>query len=89
VRSQRLYYVAPPLALFYLLEELTMLVVGRRHKEEIIIDLRDHGLGLIRVINVGRHNGSTRIGIDCDKRIVAHRKEVFEKEEAKRNPPLA
>ena len=61
-----------------------MLVCGRRHKEEIIIDLREHGLGLIRVVNVGRHAGATRIGIDCDKRIVAHRKEVFEREEAKK-----
>lgn len=60
-----------------------MLIIGRHKQEQIIVDLRAHGLGLLTIANVGKNGTSTRIGIECDRKIAVHRKEVFDKIEGK------
>ena len=55
-----------------------MLVLARRKNESVILDLRQFGLGLIRVSPAEIRLQSVRIGFEADERIQIHREEVFD-----------
>lgn len=55
-----------------------MLVVARKLGEEIIIDLRAHGLGMISVKLIKVESlRQARIGVDADPSIPVDRKEIM------------
>lgn len=68
---------------------LNGLCLARGTGEYAVIDLRDYGLGLIRVgVLPPTRFGKPRIIIDADRRIPVHRSEVFEAiEKSKESPP--
>lgn len=67
-----------------------MLVLSRKEREGIVIDLREFGLGLIELMTVEIRADKVRHGIEADKRIPVHRREVFELiESQKREEPAA
>ena len=62
-----------------------MLVVARRKNQVIVIDLRDHGLGLVKIVQCGkRGSDAIGIGVEADTSIPVHRSEVFDRIEWER-----
>lgn len=59
-----------------------MLVLKMNLQDEAVIDLREHGLGLVRVMLLASGRGIARLGFEADKSVPIHRKAVFEKREA-------
>lgn len=55
-----------------------MLILKRVVGEAIVIDLRDFGLGLVRVLPVESRRGVMRLGIEADAKIPVHREEIFQ-----------
>lgn len=61
------------------------MVFSRHKNEQVIIDLRVFGLGLVTVTLVDiRSKDKVRIGIEADASIVVHRREVFDRVETER-----
>lgn len=62
-----------------------MLVLGRHEQESVVIDLTEHGLGLIKVYVVaiqetgeyGVPYPKVRLGFEADKRITINRSEIY------------
>jgi sRNA-binding carbon storage regulator CsrA len=59
-----------------------MLVFGRADGQSIIIDLRAQGLGLTEITLIERRRG--RIGIEAPKGVRVDRREIFEKNERRK-----
>lgn len=68
---------------------LNGLCISRRIGECIVLDLREHGLGIARIgVITPSRVGTTRLIVDADRRIPVHRREVFEAiEKSKESPP--
>jgi len=50
-----------------------------------VIDLRDHGLGLVKIVQCGkRGSDAIGIGVEADTSIPVHRSEVFDRIEWER-----
>jgi len=63
-----------------------MLVLSRFVGEEIVVDLRPHGLGLLTIMVSDiryppKERARAKIAIEADERLSVDRKEIFEKRE--------
>lgn len=66
-----------------------MLILSRHKNEAIVIDLRQWGLGLIELMTVEIRGDKVRHGIEADKQIPVHRREVFDAIERKKGESAA
>ena len=66
-----------------------MLVLSRKRNEAIVIDLRQHGLGLIEILTVDIRGDKVRTGINANESIPVHRQEVFDAIERQTTKPAA
>ena len=63
-----------------------MLCLSRKRNESVILDLREFGLGLVKILTVDIRGDKTRVGVDADVKIPVHREEVFNAIERNRKP---
>lgn len=63
-----------------------MLCLSRKRNESVILDLREFGLGLVKILTVDIRGEKTRVGVDADVKIPVHREEVFNAIERSRKP---
>ena len=54
-----------------------MLVLSRKTSERIIIDLAEHGLGLVTITMLEAYDGTAKIGIDAHRDIPIDREEIY------------
>lgn len=54
------------------------LILSRKKNQMVVIDLREFGLGLVKVMSLGHRNGQARLMFNGDERIPIHREEVFD-----------
>lgn len=54
------------------------LILSRKKNQMVVIDLREFGLGLVKVMCLGQRNGQARLMFNGDERIPIHREEVFD-----------
>ena len=66
-----------------------MLVLSRKRNEAIVIDLRQHGLGLIEILTVDIRGDKVRYGVAAPQSIPVHRREVFDAIERQTTKPAA
>lgn len=55
-----------------------MLILSRKRKQAVVIDLRKWNLGVVRVTNVENRGDRMRLGVDASREIPVHRAEVFD-----------
>lgn len=66
-----------------------MRVFGRKVGEQIIVDLREFGYGVLRIKVVKKNGATTQIGVAADDRLKVDREEVFWQREQKGGSPNA
>lgn len=59
-----------------------MLVLKQRQGEQIILDLRKHGLGLVEIHTVDITGWNVRLGFTAHPEVLIYRREVFNEIEA-------